>query len=164
LPGRVLQVSVSLGGMPKHPVLHAEAGRLGLSGDVQRNTKHHGGPRQALLWITSEGLEELKAAGYPVYPGAMGENITSQGVDRRTVRIGQRWQMGEVEVEVTKVREPCYQLEPYGESILKAVYDAQVLSGDTASPRWGLSGFYLSVAKPGLIAHGDPVRLLTDVA
>lgn len=164
MPGRIEQVSVSRGGLPKYPVLQGDVGLLGIRGDVQIHTKYHGGPKKALLWITAEGLEELKSAGYPIYPGAMGENITTQGIDRRTVRLGQRWRMGEIEIEVTTVRKPCHQLEPYGPEILKAVYDAQVMAGDVTSPRWGLSGFYLTVTKPGSIAPGDPVELLTDVA
>jgi MOSC domain-containing protein YiiM len=96
MAGQILQLSVSKGGVPKYPVLGGEVGPVGIIGDVQRNRKYHGGPRQALLWITSEGLDELKAAGFPVYPGALGENVTTTGIDRRSVRLGQQWRMGEV--------------------------------------------------------------------
>jgi MOSC domain-containing protein YiiM len=163
--GQILQISVSKGGVPKVPVLAAEVGPVGILGDIQKNTKYHGGPRQALLWITSEGLDELKAAGFPVYPGAMGENVTTTGIDRRVVRLGQRWRMGEVIVEITKMREPCATLNPYGAgTIQKAVYDPQVKAGDFTSPRWGLAGFYVSIVCLGTFAPGDPVTLLTDVA
>ena len=138
MAGRILQLSVSNGGVPKFPVLGGEVGPVGILGDIQQNRKYHGGPRQALLWITSEGLDELVAAGFPVYPGALGENVTTAGVDRRSVRLGQQWRMGEVIVEVTKMREPCFKLDPYGPGIQKAVYDAEVKAGDFSSPRWGL--------------------------
>ncbi len=164
MAGQILQLSVSKGGVPKYAVLGAEVGPVGILGDIQQNTKYHGGPRQAMLWITAEGIEELKAAGFPVYPGALGENVTTTGVDRRTVRLGQQWRMGEVIVEVTKMREPCFKLDPYGPGIQKAVYDAEVKAGDFSSARWGLAGFYLSIVKLGTFAPGDPVALLTDVA
>ena len=164
MSGRIQQVSASRGGVPKYPVLEAEVGPVGILGDIQKNTKYHGGPRQALLWITAEGLEELKAARFPVYAGALGENVTTEGIDRRTVRLGQRWRMGEIEVEVTKMREPCRTLDPYGTGIQKAVYDNEVKGGNAASERWGLAGFYLSIVKLGTIRPGDPVTLLTDVA
>lgn len=165
MPGSILQISVSQGGVPKYSVPNGEVTPLGIRGDVQRNTKYHGGPNQALLWVTAEGLEELTAAGFPVYPGALGENITTAGVDRRSVRLGQRWRMGEVTVQVTKMREPCFQLDPYGRgTIQKAVYDEQVKAADASSPRWGLAGFYLSVESAGTLAPGDPVQLLTDLA
>jgi MOSC domain-containing protein YiiM len=164
MAGQILQLSVSKGGVPKYPILGGEVGPVGIIGDVQKNPKYHGGPRQALLWITSEGLEELKSAGFPVYPGALGENVTTTGIDRRTVRLGQQWRMGEVVAEVTKVRQPCHQLDPYGSGIQSAVFDASVKAGDFSSPRWGLAGFYLSIVKLGSLAPGDPVALLTDVA
>lgn len=165
MTGRILQLSISKGGVPKLPILAGEAGPLGIAGDVQRNLKYHGGPTRALLWITAEGLDELKAAGFPVYPGALGENVTTTGIDRRAVRLGQQWRMGEVVVEVTKMRQPCHQLNPYGEGTIQAaVYDPQVKAGDPTSPRWGLAGFYLAVVRPGSFAPGDPVSLLTDVA
>lgn len=164
MAGVIQQVSVSKGGVPKLPVLGGEVGPLGIIGDIQRDTKHHGGPRQALLWITAEGLEEIGAAGFPVYPGALGENVTTAGIDRRSVRLGQQWRMGEVTVEVTKMREPCFKLDPYGPGIQKAIFDAAVKAGDFTSPRWGLAGFYLAIVSLGSFAPGDPVTLLTDVA
>ena len=164
MAAQILQVSVSKGGVPKHPVLSGEVGPVGILGDIQKNTKYHGGPRQALLWITAEGLDELKAMGFPVYAGALGENVTTTGVDRRNVRLGQQWRMGEIIVEVTKMREPCQTLSPYGPRIQAAVYDPQVKAGDASSPRWGLAGFYLSIVRLGTIAPGDPVALLTDAA
>lgn len=164
MAGQIQQISVSKGGVPKLPVLEGEVGPVGILGDIQKNTKYHGGPRQALLWITAEGLDELKAAGFPVFPGAMGENVTTTGIDRRTVRLGQQWRMGEVIVEVTKMREPCKTLDPYGPGIQKAVFDPQVKAGDHTSPRWGLAGFYLAIVKLGSFSPGDPVVLLVDVA
>ena len=152
MDGLIQQLSISKGGVPKAPILAGEVGPLGIIGDVQQNLKYHGGPRQALLWITAEGLDELKEAGFPVYPGALGENVTTAGIDRRTVRVGQHWRMGNVEVEVTKMREPCFKLDPYGPGIQKAVYDAQVKAGDASSPRWGLAGFYLAIVKLGSFA------------
>jgi MOSC domain-containing protein YiiM len=162
--GIVSQVSLSKGGVPKLAVPAGEVGPLGILGDVQKNTKYHGGPRQALLWITAEGLAELREQGFPVVPGSLGENITTEGIGRRGVRLGQRWRLGEVEIEITKMREPCNTLSPYGEGIQKAVYDNAVKGGDPASPRWGLAGFYCAVVKPGTVRPGDPVTLLSETA
>jgi MOSC domain-containing protein YiiM len=158
----VLQVNVSNGGVPKRPV---EAGRItpaGVIGDRQAHPHIHGGPRQALLLITQEGIEELKSAGFPLYPGALGENITTTGLDRRTVRVGQRYKLGEALIEITKLRRPCDQLSPYGEGIQSAVFDAEVKAGNTSSPRWGLAGFYASVLQPGTVRPGDTIVLLEE--
>ena len=158
----VLQLAISRGGVPKLPILEAHVTPLGIAGDVQKNRKYHGGPNQALLLITAEGLEELKAAGFPVYPGALGENVTTAGLDRRMLRLGQRYRLGEVEIELTKMREPCRTLHPYGLTIGKAVYDPDVKAGRPISPRWGLAGFYVKIIRTGVIRPGDLVTLLSD--
>ena len=41
--GQILQISVSKGGVPKFPVLAAEVGPVGILGDIQKNTRCHGG-------------------------------------------------------------------------------------------------------------------------
>ena len=59
--GSVVQISTSLGGLPKYPVDEATVHRLGIEGDAVAHPKFHGGPFQALLLVTEEGIEELKA-------------------------------------------------------------------------------------------------------
>src|SRR3954463_3440565 len=113
MPGSVLQISVSRGGLPKRPILFGEIGREGIAGDGHAHPQIHGGPKKALLLITEEGIEELKAQGFPLYPGALGENTTTTGLDRRKMRRGQRYRGGEVTLELTKMRQPCEQLTPY---------------------------------------------------
>jgi MOSC domain-containing protein YiiM len=158
----VAQINISPGGVPKRPIPQGEVSPNGIAGDRHAHPDIHGGPRQALLLITSEGIDELKAAGFPLYAGALGENITTLGLDRRSVRIGQRYRLGQVVIEVTKLRQPCNQLSPYGEGIQRAVFDAEVKAGNTASPLWGLGGFYASVVQPGTLRPGDPITLLEE--
>ena len=160
----VLQINVSRGGVPKLPVAKGIVTAKGLDGDGYAHPAIHGGPQQAILIITTEGIEELKASGYSLFPGALGENITSQGLDRHQVRAGQRYRVGEVILEVTKIRRPCETLHVYGTGIQKSVYDADVKAGDAGSARWGLSGFYCSVVHPGTIRPGDPITLLDQSA
>ena len=47
--------------------------------------------------------------------------------------------------------------------IQAAIYDARVKQGDAESPRWGLSGFYASVVRPGTVRAGDAVALAPDL-
>lgn len=158
----VLQLNTSPGGIPKYPVLFAEVTPTGLAGDGHDHPNIHGGPVKALLLITIEGIEELKQAGFPLYPGALGENITTTGLDRRDVRLGQRYRIGEVTIEISKMRQPCDTLTPYGPGIQSAVFDPRVKGGDATSPRWGLAGFYASVVQTGTIRPGDAITLLEE--
>jgi MOSC domain-containing protein YiiM len=162
--GSILQVNVSPGGIPKLPISSGEITPLGVHGDSHTHPEIHGGPRKAVLLITSEGIEELKDAGFPLFPGALGENLTTLGLDRRAVRIGQRYRIGSAILEITRLRSPCNTLTPYGEGIQRAVYDAEVKAGNHASPRWGLGGFYASVVQTGTIRPGDTIRLLEENA
>ncbi len=158
--GTVLQINVSPGGVPKHAVPEGVVTELGLQGDDHAQSQLHGGPHQALLFIAAEGIEELKQAGFVLFPGALGENITTSGLDHRSWAIGQRWRVGpEVIVELTKIRAPCATLNRYGAgTIQKAVYDEGVQAGDPSSPRWGLSGCYARVLACGVIHPGDTIR------
>jgi len=162
--GSVLQVNVSAGGVPKRSIPGGRVTSLGLVGDGHTHPEIHGGPRKALLLITSEGIEELKQQGFPLYPGALGENLTTAGMDRKTFRVGQRYRVGEILIEITKVRSPCDTLSVYGKGIQGAVYDREVKAGNSTSPLWGLSGFYASVLHPGSVHPGDPILLVDETA
>jgi MOSC domain-containing protein YiiM len=161
--GTILQVSVSRGGVPKYAIPQGDVNPLGVVGDDHAHPEIHGGPRQAVLLISSESIAELTALGYPLYPGALGENITTVGLDRAQWRTGQRWRIGPIVVEFTKVRGPCSQLSVYGPGIQNAMYDAQVNAGDPSSPRWAMSGFYASIVQPGPIRPGDAISLLDQI-
>jgi MOSC domain-containing protein YiiM len=159
--GSIVQISTSRGGVPKHAIPSAEVNTLGIIGDACAHPDVHGGPLQAVLLVTSEGIDELIAAGYPLFFGALGENLTTRGLDRHAMRFGQRYRVGDgVVIELTKLREPCNQLSVYGFGIQRFVIDSQAAAGDPQSPRWGLGGFYAAVVAPGTIRTGDPIELL----
>jgi MOSC domain-containing protein YiiM len=160
----VVQLNISRGGVPKRAVAEAEVTPLGFTGDSFGHPEIHGGSRQAVLLATAEGIDELIAQGFPLFHGALGENITTSGLDRRWLRVGQRYRVGNVIVEITKPRGPCAALNVYGPGLQKAICDRQTEAGDHTSPRWGLSGFYASVLQPGVIRTGDPIQLLEELA
>lgn len=153
--------------MPKWPVARALATFTGLEGDAHAHPRFHGGPSKAILLITSEGLDELRAQGYGVYPGALGENFTTAGLDRRNILIGSRFRVGACIIEIAGMRVPCAALDVYNEAglapIQQAVFDADVKAGNRSSERWGLGGFYARVLREGMVRAGDPVEL-TEIA
>ena len=64
--GTVLQISISRGGVPKYPIDEGFISPLGIEGDQHAHPLIHSGPRQALLLVCSEALDDLIALGYPV--------------------------------------------------------------------------------------------------
>lgn len=163
LQGVIRQVSISKGGVPKLGVPEAWANPLGLEGDGHNHPEFHGGPSKALLLVSLEDLETLRADGYPVFPGALGENLTVSGIDFRKLRSGQRWIVGGAAIELTTLRVPCRTLDVYNfeaETLIqRRLYDARAKAGDPSSPVWAKGGFYASVIQRGLISTGATIAL-----
>ena len=164
MQGTVLQINVSPGGVPKHPVPEARLAAVGVEGDGHARTSIHGGLDKAVLVICAEAIEELAAHGYPVFFGALGENLTVRGLDRRRMRPGQRYRAGGALIELTRLRAPCNTIEVYGAGIQGHIFDQAVKAGDPSSPRWGMSGFYAAVVQPGVVRRNDIITLVDELA
>jgi MOSC domain-containing protein YiiM len=150
--GRIVQIAVSPGGVPKRPVARARVTALGLEGDGHRSARH-GGPERALCLFALERLDALRAEGHDVAPGALGENLTLAGLDWETVAPGARLCLGDrVVVEVTRFTNPCLNIRP-------AFHDGD--HGRVSQARHpGWSRVYARVVTEGEIAVGDPVARL----
>jgi len=157
MAGTIVQINASSGGLPKLPVSGGFLVSTGLQGDRQAHPGIHGGPCKAVLLIAAEVVDELAARGYAVYYGALGENLTTHGIDVRALRIGDRLRAGGALLEITQPRGPCAQLHVYGASIKDEIYDKRVKQLDPTSPRWGMSGWYTSVIEPGEVRTGDAI-------
>jgi MOSC domain-containing protein YiiM len=146
--------------VPNHAIICGKVTAGGIEGDSWRHPHFHGTPKRAILVMTSEGIDELTTKGFPVFYGALGENLTTRGLDRRALRIGQRFRAGTAMIELAEVRVPCGTLDVYGAGIHTAIFDARAQAWDPASPVWGMSGFYASVAEPGIVWRGDSIVLV----
>ena len=74
--------------------------------------------------IHAELLDELRARGFPVSPGDLGENITTRGVDLLALPTGSRLSLGpKAIIEITGLRNPCFQLDHLHEGLMAAVLD-----------------------------------------
>jgi MOSC domain-containing protein YiiM len=148
VPGRIVQLNVSSGGLPKRPVPRARVTPLGLEGDAHRDAEHHGGPDRALCLFTLERIEALRAEGHLVMPGALGENLTVSGIDWDAVAPGARFRVGEaVVIEVTRFSSPCV-------NIRAAFRDGEYARvSQKRHPGW--SRVYARVVTPGEVEAGD---------
>ena len=106
--GRIHQINISPGGVPKLRVERAGVTAGGLVGDGHNDTRHHGGPDAAVCLFSREVIERLRAEGHPIGPGTIGENVTVEGLDWAAVVPGCRLVFeGGVELEVVKYTNPC---------------------------------------------------------
>ena len=90
-------------------------GKLGVEGDEQADLTVHGGLEKAVYLYPYEHYEFwentlLNVLKKPTQltPGAMGENLTTLGITENDLWVGDRIEMGEVLLEVTEPRAPCY--------------------------------------------------------
>lgn len=110
--GRVYQINVSRGGVPKLPAPSAVVTVEGLVGDWHDDTRNHGGPLRAVCLYTLEQIERLAAEGHPIYPGAAGENVTLKGISLALLTPGARLAIGaETLLEITHYTTPCVTIE-----------------------------------------------------
>jgi MOSC domain-containing protein YiiM len=136
MPGFVVEVSRSA----THTMTKGNASiirlleGLGVEGDAHAGTtvKHRSrvarDPNQPNLrqvhLIHTELHDELRAGGFNLSPGQMGENITTQGIDLLGLPTGTRLRIGDTAVvEVTGLRNPCAQLDDVQPGLMKAVLD-----------------------------------------
>ena len=91
---------------------------LGVEGDahmgvtVKHRSRVRRDPTQPNLrqvhLIHEELHEELSVAGFHVAPGALGENITTRGIDLLALPHGARLRIGSsATIEITGLRNPC---------------------------------------------------------
>ncbi len=154
-------MNLSAGGLPKRAVAGGSLTVEGLAGDQHAHPQIHGGPEKAVLVVAAETIEALKARGYPLFYGALGENLTTLGLDIQALRIGDELRAGAARLRITKPRGPCRQLDVYGEALKTEIYDARVKARDATSPLWGLSGLYAAVVEEGEVREGDAIEAIT---
>jgi len=150
--GRIFQLNLSNGGVPKLAVRESVLTPKGLEGDRQRDLRYHGGPARAVCLFALERVLELQAEGHPIFPGSVGENLTLVGLDWSRLAPGVRLALGEEAlVEVTSYTSPCKKIA------------ASFKGGDfkriSQKLRPGHSRLYARVLRPGRISVGDHVRV-----
>ena len=101
------------------------------------------GKRQILL-MDRETLDVFELA-----PGIVRENVTTEGLDINGLAIGQRLQIGEVELQVSAVCDPCEQIEALRPGLQAAMQ--------------GRRGMLCKVARGGLLRRGDEIVMIQMV-
>ncbi len=128
-----------------------DVGELGLAGDTQCDTRHHGGPDQALYLYAREDADWwAEQLGREIPNGLFGENLDTAGLDVTNALIGERWRLGEIEVEVRSPRIPCITFQ----------HRMAIPGWIKRFTRERRPGAYLKVLKTGTVGAGDPVTVI----
>jgi MOSC domain-containing protein YiiM len=138
-------------GIDKRPVETISVGTGGVVGDAVVNTRHHGGPDQAVYVYTAADYTWWQSRlGRSLEPGTFGENLTISDTPN-TVRVGDRLAVGDVVLEVTAPRIPCstFAARMGEENWIRRFRDA------------GRPGFYCRVLASGVVAPGDSVEWIS---
>ncbi len=140
-------------GIFKYPVSHPIfLGEEDVENDAVIDRRYHGGIDQAVYGYSENHYAYWKN----LYPdldwqyGMFGENLTISNLEETILCVGDTFKLGEVILEVTKPREPCFKLGlRFGtQSILKPFWNSTK------------SGVYFKVIKTGNVKVGDELELL----
>ncbi|MEM7227354.1 MAG: MOSC domain-containing protein [Planctomycetota bacterium] len=142
----IVSINRSDGGIPKTPQATAAVTLAGIAGDEHDHEKHYR-PEQAICMFDVEMLVQLRAEGYDLAPGTIGENLTVTNLDVQNVAIGSLLEIdGGVVLEVTKRRKPCYVLDSIDPTLKDAIRDR--------------CGTYARVLTPGTIDAGAAITVV----
>jgi MOSC domain-containing protein YiiM len=126
---------------------------VNLAGDDQADRRVHGGPDKAVYAYASEdtGWWRSELGRDDLGPGMFGENLTLAGVDVTGALVGERWRIGDVELEVCQPRLPCAKLGlRFGDPLMLRRF------GEAGRP-----GAYLRIVREGSLGAGDAVEILS---
>ena len=132
---------------------------LNLDGDEQADLSVHGGLTKAVyaypvehypFWQTVRAQAKVAAWGEALAPGALGENLTVQGLLESQVWVGDLLRFPGCELVVTEPRYPCFKLNA------AMGFDQAVKL--MAANAW--CGYYLAVRTGGTLSAGDSFEVI----
>lgn len=131
--------------MYKSAVVSAHLTELGFAGDEQSDLKNHGGVDKAVFLLP---VQHYQLFGVTKPFGFLGENLSIDGLDETQVSVGDHLLIGEVLLEITQPRSPCWKLDQLGQDDLLNRYAQS-----------GMVGFYCRVLQTGKVSQGDEIVL-----
>lgn len=139
-------------GLPKLPVATIVVNEKGLVGDFNkyRTERKASDTEMAVLLYPIEMISKLNDEGWPVKAGDLGENITTEGLGYEEFLVGERFQIGNVILVVTKACYPCRNL-----SLLP--YVGPQRQKEFIQTLLGRRGWYARVIEGGEVHVGDVI-------
>lgn len=106
-------------------------------------------------FMHAELFDELTYKGFTVYPGDLGENITTRGVELLGLSRGTILKIGEARIEITGLRNPCNQIENFQTGLL-----AEVVGKDEEGTLIRKAGIMGIVLEGGAVKPGDKIEVM----
>jgi MOSC domain-containing protein YiiM len=105
--------------------------------------------------IHAELHDELRAKGFTVTAGDMGENVTTRGVDLLALPLNARLHLGpDAIVEIKGLRNPCVQIDTFEKGMMHACLDK-----DADGNLIRKAGIMSIVISDGDVRPGDTIRV-----
>ena len=101
-----------------------------------------------------ELFDEMAAEGHALAPGAMGENVLTQGLDLLGMPTGALFRIGDTLVEISGIRDPCKKIDTLGKGLTKRLFDRA--ADGTLIRKAGIMGV---VREGGTIRPGDRITV-----
>ncbi|MFB7893817.1 MOSC domain-containing protein [Microbacterium sp. NPDC056044] len=106
--------------------------------------------------IHAELFDDIAERGHAVTPGALGENITTSGIDLLGLARGTLLELGDdAVIEITGLRNPCAQINGLSEGLMK-----ELVYADDNGATVRLAGVMSVVLAGGVVRPGDSIRVL----
>ncbi len=125
--------------------------KMNITGDGQADLKRHGGPEKAVLAYSAEHYPAWQAVleKLELPFGAFGENFTIAGQTEAEVCIGDIYEVGTAQLQVSQPRQPCWKLARRWRR-----RDLAKLVQTT-----GRTGWYFRVLQQGYVEAGSQLQL-----
>lgn len=123
----------------------------GFKNDEVGDKKNHGGAEKAVFCYTVDHYDAwTNELDQDMRAGAFGENLAVAGLDETNVCIGDIYQLGEVQLQVSQPRRPCWR-----PARRHGIIDLALKIEDS-----GRTGWYFRVLKEGSVQAGEHFKLL----
>jgi MOSC domain-containing protein YiiM len=126
---------------------------LGFESDGVGDSRIHGGKDMAVCVYCVDHFSYWEEKYQrKILPGSFGENLSVSGMSEEIINIGDIFEVGQTQLEVSQARQPCHKLNK--------IFNDQSMACDIK--KTGFSGYYLRVLKPGLIQPGTSIKRIYE--
>jgi MOSC domain-containing protein YiiM len=124
-------------------------GYLGFDGDGVGDLKIHGGKDKAVCGYCVDHFPYWNDKLHrKISMGSFGENLSLIGMPETVINIGDIFEVGLAQIQVSQPRQPCHKLNK--------VFNDQSMA--CSVKKTGFSGYYFRVLKSGMVEAGSPLK------